>query len=288
MLGLVIIWGVNFAIVKAALDVMSPLVFNSLRMGTAAVILLIVLRAGGPLRILRREWLPLLALGTLGHTLYQVLFISGIARTTAGNSALILAMVPLFVAILGALLNLDTLTSRTWSGIVLAFGGLFVLIGGGGTLRIDAQTIAGDLLMLACTICWAAYTVFSRPLLAWMSPLRLTALTMLLGVPILVLVSLPELLAQPWDRITGPAWAAVAYSAVFAIAIGYVIWYRSVQRVGGARTAVYSNLIPIVALITAWLLLGERLTLLQAAGAAVVLVGVWMARSIRQEPAPEA
>lgn len=288
MLALVTIWGVNFVVIKAALDVMSPLVFNSLRMASAVVILALVLRAQGPLVVSRSDWLPLVALGLVGHTLYQILFISGIARTTAGNSALILAMVPLFVAILGAALRLDRLTPRVWGGIILAFAGLFVLVLGGGRLHIDAQTIAGDGLVLLCSICWASYTVFSRPFLTRMSPLHLTTVTMLLGIPPLVLVSLPQLLAQDWGRITWQAWAGVAFSAVTAIAIGYVIWYRSVQRVGGARTAVYSNLIPIVALIAAWLLLGERLNVLQIAGAGVVLAGVWTARGIKQEPVPEA
>jgi drug/metabolite transporter (DMT)-like permease len=289
MLALVVVWGVNFAIVKDTLAVLSPMAFNALRMAAGAVILLAVLRlTEGPLRLPRREWLTLLAVGIVGHTLYQTFFISGIARTTAGNSALILAMVPLFVALLGAALRLDALTSRTWGGILLAFGGLFVLIFAGGKLRLDARTLGGDALTLLCSICWASYTVFSRPFLTRMSPLRLTAVTLLLGVPPLVLISLPELLAQPWDRVTPGAWAGLGFSAVFAIALGYVVWYRSVQRVGGARTAVYSNLIPIVALAAAWLLLGERLSLLQIAGAAVVLAGVWIARTVKQEPAPGA
>lgn len=289
MLALVVVWGVNFAIIKDALTVLSPLAFNSLRMAGAAVILLAVLRlTEGPLRIARTEWLRLLALGLVGHTFYQILFISGIARTTAGNSALILAMVPLFVAILGAVLRLDVLTPRTWGGIALAFAGLFVLIFAGGRLRLDARTLAGDGLTLLCSIAWASYTVFSRPFLTRMSPLRLTALTLLLGAPPLALVSLPQLLAQPWGRVSWPVWAALAYSSIFAIALGYVVWYRSVQRVGGARTAVYSNLIPVVALGSAWILLGERLNLLQIAGAVVVLAGVWMARTGRQEQMPEA
>lgn len=286
MLALVVVWGVNFAIVKDALAVLSPLAFNSLRMAAAGVILLAVLRlTEGPLRLPRSDWLRLLALGVVGHTLYQIFFITGIARTTAGNSALILAMVPLFVAILGAALRLDVLTARTWGGIALAFGGLFALIFAGGRLRIDARTLAGDGLTLLCSICWASYTVFSRPFLTRMSPLRLTAVTLLLGVPPLALVSLPQLLAQPWHRVSWPVWGALAFSSIFAIALGYVVWYRSVQRVGGTRTAVYSNLIPVVALISAWVLLGERLSLPQIAGAAVVLAGVWIARTPRPVPA---
>jgi len=123
------------------------------------------------------------------------------------------------------------------------------------------------------------YTVFSRPLLKTMSPLQLTTLTMAAGAPALLVASIPQLLQQPWAAISWQAWAALAYSTVLAVAVGYVVWYASVQAVGGPRTAIYSNLIPIVALLASWLLLGESLGPVQAAGAAVVLAGVSLARS---------
>src|SRR5881296_3595545 len=97
MLALVVIWGVNFPIVKIAFREMTPMVFNALRFGGATVLLLAVLvRAGEPIPP-RGMWLSLVGLGLVGHAIYQVAFINGLARTTAGNSSLILAMVPLFV-----------------------------------------------------------------------------------------------------------------------------------------------------------------------------------------------
>src|SRR2546427_61121 len=193
MLALVIVWGVNFPIVKIAFREMTPMVFNALRFGGATVLLLAVLwRAGEPVPP-KAMWLRLVGLGLVGHAIYQVSFINGLARTTAGNSSLILSMVPLFVAMLSA--------------------------------------------------------------------------------------ALPQLLPRSWAAVSWQAWAALAYSTVFSIAVGYVVWYASVKAVGGPRTAVYSNLIPIVTLASSWLLLGETLGPVQAAGAAVVLAGVSLART---------
>lgn len=280
MLALVVVWGVNFPIVKITFREMTPMVFNALRFGGATLLLLLVLRLwGGSTPALRPRWPVLIVLGLLGHAMYQILFINGLALTTAGNSSLILAMVPLFVAILSALLRIERVALRTWAGIVLAFAGLSVLVAGGGGVRIHTATLAGDLLTLLCSLCWAAYTVLSRPLLRTMSPLYLTTITMATGTPVLILASLPQLLRQPWGAVSWPAWAALAFSTVFAVVVGYVVWYASVQAVGGPKTAVYSNLIPIVALISSWLLLGETLGLLQAVGAAVVLTGVTLART---------
>ncbi|TMI73407.1 MAG: DMT family transporter [Bacillati bacterium ANGP1] len=279
MLALVIVWGVNFPIVKIAFREMTPMVFNALRFGGATLLLLAVLwRTGEPVPP-KAMWLKLVGLGLVGHAIYQVSFINGLARTTAGNSSLILSMVPLFVAMLSAALRIDRVAPRTWTGIVLALAGLLLLIMGRGGLRLSAATLGGDGLTLLCSLCWAVYTVFSRPFLQTMSPLQLTTVTMAAGAPALLAASVPQLLRQSWAAVSWQAWAALAYSTVLSIAVGYVVWYASVKAVGGPRTAVYSNLIPIVTLASSWLLLGETLGPVQAAGAAVVLAGVSLART---------
>lgn len=281
MLALVVIWGFNFPIVKGAFDELPPLLFNALRFGGATLILLLVLgrlEPDPPARG-RVEWLKLFALGIVGHSTYQLLFINGLARTTAGNSAIILSTVPLFVALLGTALKVERLSARTWTGIVLAFAGIVTLVSATGKVGLGGQTRAGDLLMLLCTICWSLYTVFSHPMLRAYSPLRLTTLTMVLGSPVLILAALPQMLRHPWGEVGWRSWGALTYSAVLAIALGYVVWYASVRSVGNTATAVYSNLIPVVALVSAWLLLREAISPLQGAGAAVVLAGVSLARS---------
>lgn len=294
MLALVVVWGFNFPIVKGAFDELPPLLFNALRFAGATVILLLVLSRiertrpktmRGPAGRGRVEWLKLFALGILGHSAYQLFFINGLARTTAGNSAIILATVPLFVALLGAALKIERLTAKTWGGILLAFAGIVTLVGATGEVGLAGQTLAGDLLILLCTICWSLYTVFSRPMLRALSPLRLTALTMVLGTPALILAALPQMLRHPWSEVGWQSWGALAYSSALAIALGYVVWYASVQSVGNTATAVYSNLIPVFALVAARLLLGETISLVQGAGATVVLAGVSLARFSTPPPA---
>lgn len=280
MLALVIVWGFNFALVKATFAELPPLVFNALRFALATVLLLLVLRQIEPEPpAFRPSWWKLFVLGVIGNGVYQLLFILGLERTTAGNSSLILATVPLFVALFEAALGIDRLSKRTWAGIVLAFAGILLLVGGTGEISLSSRTIVGDVLIVMCTISWSAYTVFSRPLLTQMSPLRLTAVTMALGTPLLILAAVPQMIELNWAGVSWRSWAALAFSAALAIAFGYVVWYTSVQIVGSTRTAVYSNLIPVVALISAWLLLGERISPLQGTGAAVVLAGVSLARS---------
>src|SRR2546422_9212985 len=97
MLALVIVWGVNFPIVKIAFREMTPMVFNALRFGGATVLLLAVLwRAGEPAPP-QTTGVPLVGVRLGGHAIYQGAVIQGLALTTAGNPFLVLSMVPLFV-----------------------------------------------------------------------------------------------------------------------------------------------------------------------------------------------
>jgi drug/metabolite transporter (DMT)-like permease len=279
MLLVVIIWGVNFPIIKTAFDELPPFVFNGLRYLIAAILLVAILRRRERPQPLARVDLPGLALlAILGHAGYQALFMAGLARTTAGHSSLILAMVPLFVGVLGVALSLERPTRRMWLGLLLAFAGVFVLIRGRGELGSGTSTLAGDLLTLAAAICWASYTVLARPFLRRFSPLRLTTVTLVLGLPVILAMAVPGLGRLDWRAVSAPAWAATAFSSIFAVVVSYVIWYSSVQAVGSTRTAAFSNLIPVVALIAARAVLGEPLGVAKIGGGAIVLLGVWLAR----------
>ncbi len=74
------------------------------------------------------------------------------------------------------------------------------------------------------------------------------------------------------------AWVGVAYAGFLSIGLAYLLWYRGVERLGNNRTAVYSNLVPVAALLTAWLWLGEVPTAVQLLGAVVILSGLTTAR----------
>ena len=90
------------------------------------------------------------------------------------------------------------------------------------------------------------------------SPLRVTTITTIAGTPGLVLVGLPGVLRLDWGAVSANAWLAVAYASVLSLVVAYLLWNRSVKAIGGTRTAIYMCLTPIVAVLGAWLLLGER------------------------------
>lgn len=280
LLAMILIWGVNYAVVKAALAEMRPLGFNSARFILASALTLLLLRLiEGDVGFARGDWWRFLGLGLIGNTCYQVLFINGIDRTTAGNSALLLATTPIFISLIGAAVGVERVGKLAWVGVFFSFAGiLMVIVGSNKELSLSRETIKGDVLILIGAAVWSLYTVLSKPMLARYSALKLTALAMLGGTPFLVLFSIPQLLAQDWAAVSWQGWLGLFFSGSMAIALCYIIWNSGVSKVGGTRTAVYSNLSPVIATIFAWLTLGEAITAFMVAGAAMIFLGIYLTR----------
>ena len=286
LLGVVLIWGLNLTIVKVALRDVSPLAFNGVRFALATSTLLLLLRSfGESYRMPRTDALRLVGLGLLGHTAYQIFFIEGVAATTASHAALIFGITPVLVAILSLVLGHEHVTGAGWAGAVLAFGGAYLIIAGKAPAVGPSPSPFGDLLVLAAAICWCFYTVLARPLLARHSPLKVTAISMSWGFLGMLPVCVPAMLKQDWRNVTAKDWAATAFSSLFALVFSYILWYRSVHKVGNVRTAVYSNLVPVTGTLAGWIFLGERLYPALGLGAAAIFAGIVLTR--RQRGVPE-
>jgi len=280
------VWGINFPIVKGALMDFSPLSFNAIRFGTSSLILLSILwLRERSLGIKKKDVGYFVLLGIIGNTAYQLFFINGIALTTASNSSLIIATTPIFIVLLSAALRVEKITSRIVQGVILSFLGIIMIIlGSGKPLSFTEQSWIGDLLTIGSPICWASYTVLSKPKLKEYSPLKLTAITMAIGTFPLILISTPALSVENWAAISVNSWLSLAFSAVFAIAIGYVAWYTGVNRIGTSRTALYENLVTVFAVASAWVLLSEGMTVVQIIGAVLVFVSLYIARRNNKKP----
>jgi drug/metabolite transporter (DMT)-like permease len=280
LLLMTLIWGANFAAIKYSMgDNLLPLSFNGLRFLMASTLMAIVAFGSGQgMKLDRGDGWRLFGLGLLANTLYQSLFILGVAHTKAGNAALILATTPIFTAVISRIRRQEYFTGRGIAGLFLAFGGIVLIILTGRSEVSVGETLKGDCLLVASTLCWSLYTVGSKRLIHRYGSMKATAFMMITGTPLLLLVCAPSLLRQDWSRVRPLAWAGLIYSAVFAIALAYIIWNHGVRKIGSTRTAIYSNIIPIVAMLVAWATLGEAPTPEQIAGAIIIFVGLYLVR----------
>jgi len=281
MLGVVVVWGVNLSVMKAAIGEISPLAFNALRFPLGALALaLFVLRFEPEPWPRWEEWRELVFLGIGGHAVYQLCFLNGLSLTSASHTSVLVAMTPVWVALADRFLGHERLPARAWLGIVLSLAGVVILVvarGPGGR-----SSPLGDSLVLISSSLWTLYVIRSRPLLGRRSPLWVTAWALFLGTPFVVLMGVPALVHTDWSRVTAVTWRGVVLAGLFALASAYSWWAIALQRLGAARTAVFSNLIPVVALVVAWIWLGERLSAISWAGVAVVSLGVWLTTQSRK------
>jgi drug/metabolite transporter (DMT)-like permease len=274
---------VNFTVVKFGTQSFAPLAFNASRMLLAAVALVVASVLIARPWPSRRDMLSLAGLGVLGNGIYQVLFVEGIARTRAGDAALVIAASPALIALVGRLVGVERVTRRQLMGIALSIAGIaFVVFGGtgtGGSGTAGGRTaLLGDLLILAASLCWAFFTVFLKPYTERVDGVQLSALTMIGGTIPILLVAGPALAATPWGSVGIGGWSAVIYSGLLSLCVAYLFWYRGIRVIGPTRTAMYSNLQPVIALLVAWPTLGERPTLVQVAGMAAIMGGILLTR----------
>jgi drug/metabolite transporter (DMT)-like permease len=274
-------WGSNFTVIKAALREMPGPAFNGLRMVLASVVFLVLIAwRGGLLAGVRaipaRDWPAILGLSLVGHGLYQYLFMGGVARTSASNSAVIFGCTPITVSLLSAWLGHERPGWRRWVGTAISLTGIYLVVGYGA--RGGTSSLVGDAMIVGAMVSWAIYTVGAKPLLSRYSPLFITGLTMALGTAIYAPFALMWLEGVPLSGVSHAAWAGIVYSALFSLVAAYVIWYTAVQQLGGSHTAMYSNIVPMVAMAIAAIVLGEPLTATKLVGAAAVLSGVLLTR----------
>ncbi len=283
LLVMALIWGVNFIVVKRGTQLMRPLAFGGARVAiaaTALIVVVIVMRERWPSR---RDVIALLMLGVIGNGLYQWFFIEGVSRTRAGTAALVLAAAPAFMAIIGRILGVEQVTGRRVLGIAASlFGMVLVVFGSAHPVAGpsgDVSTLAGNMLVLAACLCWATYTVLLKPYTERVPGISLSAVTMIGGAIPLVAVSTPDIVRTPWSALPIGAWGALGYSGILALVVAYLFWYRGVRVIGPTRSAMYSNLQPVVALVVAWLALGEQPTVVQVVGAAAIMIGLLLTRA---------
>jgi len=274
-----VIWGINFSVVKYATESFSPPALTGLRVALAALFLIGVAYTGPRPQLARRDILLLLLLGVLGNGLYQLFFVHGVARTRAGNAALIVGSAPAFIALFARLRGLERVRRLTLAGIALSVGGVALVIAGSAGSSNGEATLLGSLLVFGGVLCWTIYTIFLQPYTKRIHVVQLSAITMVGGAVPLLIVSTPALIATDWAGVSLGGWLALFYASVVSMGVAYLFWYRGLRVLGPTRTAVYSNLQPIIALVVAWMFLNETPTVFQAVGAATIVAGVFLTRT---------
>lgn len=289
LLVVVALWGLNSSGMKYAItNGFLPLPATSLRwiVSTVCFLLLVWIVEGG-IKASRGDLIRLTLLGVLGVTVTQVMNVYALHFAPASTVSMIFGLMPVVMALVAGVAGIERLRLLQWLGVVVSVVGVaLIALGRGSGVGGD---VYGVLLSLGLVACFSIYSVLLVPIAQRTSPLAVTAVSGAVPSLLLALISIPQLLDQDWSAPNGLAWGGVAYAAIGSVVIGNGLWFVALNRVGPGKAGVYANLQPVFGVLFAIVLLSESLHGLEVVGAAVIGVGILLARRRRAlEPAAAA
>lgn len=277
------LWSSNYLIARLASGVVPPHVLALGRWGLA--LLLMLPFVGGTLwrqrAALAAEWPRLLVLGGLGMWICGAWLYVGGRSTSATNIALIYAVAPVGIAVVGVKLLHERMRAPQRVGVALALAGLVFIIAKGDLANLRAVRLSpGDGWVVAATMSWIAYSVLLRRWPSALAPAPRLAAIIAGGVLLLIPATVIELLRTPAGAYPPFGAAALGLMVLGALLPGVLSYtaYSVLQReLGASRTALMLYLAPVYAGIGAWIVLGERPGWYHAVGAALILPSIWLA-----------
>ncbi len=269
-------WGLSFIGTKIALTSFTPLVCNFLRFSLASVFFLMVMLRSGLPKLSPEQHRKLLLTALFQPGLYFACETFGLTYTTASSASIILALVPIAVLILARFLLGEEITRNNLLGITLSVIGIIVLVLGGGEKLSLEGSLLGDLLILGAVFSAAFYMVLARDLGKTLSSMQITGFQVIYGTIIFApffLYNLPDI---RWSQVSIQSIAALVFLALFCTITAFLAYNFALTRIEASRASVFINGIPVVTAIGAWFILGEKLTVVQMAGGALVLLAVFI------------
>jgi drug/metabolite transporter (DMT)-like permease len=258
----------------------TPMHVAAARFGLAAVAL-VIYGAIVRIRLPAVRDLPGILLVTLtGVFLYHWAFNHGLVTVSAGTGSMIINTAPVFTALLAGLFLGERLRTEAWAGMLVSFAGIVLIgVGEGGGWKFAP----GVWFMLIGAVAWSLNIVFQKPLLGRYSALEITTYSICLGA-LLFLFWAPGLPEQLRAAPSAAVWGLV-YLGIVPIGLVYVLWAYVLAAMTASRAASFLYLIPVIATVVGWLVLGEVPAPLSFVGGALVLTGLVIVNR-RQRPVP--
>ncbi len=274
-----LVWGGTFTSARLLGNELDPAISAFLRFLIASSFMLVLLyfKEGRLPAITKRQFLPLLGMGLTGIALYNLLFFYGLVYAEAGRGSLIIATNPLLTALGAAFIFKEKFTLIRIFGFLLCITGAVLIITKGDFSALVHEGIGeGELAFIGCAFSWAAYTLIGRFMSDKLSSLAVIAYASCIGTIILLVAALNADLFGAISTLTMNASLNLLYLSLLATVIGFVWFQDGVKALGAAKAAVFIYFMPVSAVFWAWLILGEKFTLVLALGAVLVISGIFL------------
>jgi len=291
---LFVIWSNAFTAIKYLREVFTPMELVLARFLPVAIFCAVCLLVVPRMRresaaALRRAPLGLIAMGLAGVSGYNFFLYIGQSEIKPGAAALLTTLAPLITLLLAIVFLKERVPLRRAIGIFIAFAGLYIVVrwgrvGLGRVTGISHAELRYVLITALAPLSWSIYTIIGKRLLAEISPVVVTYLTIIIGtIPFLGAGN--ERFFHTAASLTATHWIALMHLSVLCTLVGFWIWFKALSRLSTTSVASFVYLNPPFAALFGWLFFGEEITGFFIAGAAVVLLGLYLAQTARDEGA---
>ena len=278
MLGLLLtmtVWGSTFMVTKELVALWPPYSLALVRVSLGALVLLPLAVSRHP-RGTRLPWSTIWLMGLVGVALYYITFNLGMVHVSASQGALVQASIPAMTALVAVLWLRERASGVRWLGIAMSVVGVLIVFSGSAA-DDGASSMFGNMLMFGGVVCWALYTVLAKRI-AGFDSLVITAAVTGTGAVLLLPVAGYEVIVagKGLPPLPPMSWLGVLYLGGVASGLAYLIYNASLRHLDASAVGVYTNLIPIVGVLTGVIVLGEPLSMRAIVGGLVVMLGVWI------------
>jgi len=274
-----IFWGGTFVAGRLVTQNVGPFSIAFLRFAMASILLMLLTWRieGKLLKLKKSQIMPVVLLGMTGIFIYNVMFFKGLKIIEAGRASLIIATCPIFITICSAIFLKEKINPVKGLGIVISVCGAAIVISKGNINRIFEGSLSwGEFYIFCCVLSWVAYSLIGKAVMSNLSPLVSVSYSAVVGTVALAIPAFFEGLLQNIPSQSAVDWLCVSYLGIFGTVIGFVWYYQGVERIGPTKAALFINFVPISAILCAFFILAEPITISLAVGAVLVISGVYL------------
>ena len=272
-------WGGTFIAGKVLAQNVGPFSASFLRFLIASLFLILItwkIEGSFP-GIRKKQIFPLILLGLTGVFAYNVLFFKGLRLIDAGRASIIIANNPIFITLLSWLLFRERLTLLKFAGVLISVTGAVIVISKGDLNGIINGGLGlGEFYIFCCVASWVCYSLIGKTVMTHFSPLVSVTYASILGTACLFIPALFEGMLSDMRHYMVSEWISIFYLGFFGTVLGFVWYYEGIKKIGPTRASLFINFVPITAIILAFLILKEPITLSLFIGTIFVCTGVYL------------
>jgi drug/metabolite transporter (DMT)-like permease len=268
--------GSSFVVAKVLTDTLPIFLANSIRFLFALVAVApLLIRHWRDVRAIgRADFMRLAFLSLTGVFLFNVFLFLGLQHIGAGTSGVITSFAPIVLSVLAFVLLKEQMTTAKIMAIMTATVGILVInLGGAGSHDFSWLGFA---LIFGVVLCEAALTLTAKSVSKQVSPQLMSAVVLVCSTALFLPLGLWQAVTTPHLAITAKDWLLLAYLGVIVNAMTYFLWYSGLKKASASQAAVFTGIMPISALLLAYVFLGEPLKFVDVLGLALVLGGVFL------------